>query len=379
MRNKIIAILMLSILLVTSACTAAATPTASPATEAPTVAAPTVEPTTSSYTITDAIGRTVSFTKVPERIVVVGKALFMIADAIYTFPEASNKIVAMGSAKQGNNDAISIIDPNAAVKETLTGDTVGADQIAAANPDLVIMKSSNKDKLGTPLEALGISVVYLDFETPEQYTRDLTTLGQIFQNQERANELIKYYTEKTETVTKATATLTDAQKPSVLVVYYNSKDNAVSLNVPPLSWIQTTQVVDAGGNPVWKDSELGKSWTTVTIEQIAVWNPDYIFVISYFSPIKDVLSSLKADPQWSELKAVKDNKLIGFASDVYSWDQADTRWILGLTWMAGTLHPELFPNLDIKAEAQNFYQTLYNMDSSTFESKIVPLFTGDIH
>jgi iron complex transport system substrate-binding protein len=379
MRNKIISILMLSILLITSACTAAATPTVEPATEAPTIAAPTVEPTASSYNVTDALGRTVTFTKVPERIVVVGKALFMIADAIYTFPEAGDKIVAMGSAKQGANDAVALIDPNGASKETLVGDTVGAEQIAAVTPDLVIMKSSNKDKLGTPLEALGITVVYLDFETPEQYTRDLTTLGQIFQNEARANELIKYYTDKTEAVTKATASLTDAQKPSVLVVYYNSKDNTVSLNVPPLSWIQTTQVIDAGGNPVWKDSELGKSWTTVTIEQIASWNPEYIFVVSYFTPISDVLATLKADSQWSELKAVKDNKLIGFASDVYSWDQADTRWILGLTWMAGRLHPDLFPNLDIKAEAQNFYQTLYNMDSATFESKIVPLFSGDLH
>jgi iron complex transport system substrate-binding protein len=63
---------------------------------------------------------------------------------------------------------------------------------------------------------------------------------------------------------------------------------------------------------------------------------------------------------------------------VYSWDESDTRWILGLTWMASKLHPELFPNLNIQTEAQTFYQTLYNMDSTTFQSKIVPLFTGDL-
>jgi iron complex transport system substrate-binding protein len=137
-------------------------------------------------------------------------------------------------------------------------------------------------------------------------------------------------------------------------------------------------VIDAGGTPVWKDSKLGNSWTTVTVEQIAAWNPDDIFVVSYFSPVNDVVATLKKDPQWAELKAVKDGKIYGFASDVYSWDESDTRWILGLTWMAGKLHPDLFPKLDIKAEAQNFYQTLYNIDNATFESKIVPLFTGDL-
>jgi iron complex transport system substrate-binding protein len=261
---------------------------------------------------------------------------------------------------------------------TLAGQNVGAEQIAAANPDLVLMKSSNEATLGAPLEALGIPVVYVDFETPEQYNRDLATLGTIFQNKARADEVAKYYTDKVNAITSVTSTLTDEQKPKVLVVYYNSKDNNVTFNVPPLSWIQTTQVIDAGGDPVWKDSELGKSWTTVNIEQIAAWNPEYIFVVSYFSPVNDVVASLKADPQWSELDAVKNNKLYGFATDVYSWDEADTRWILGMTWMASKLHPDLFPNLDIKAEAQGFYQTLYNMDSATFESKIVPLFTGDL-
>lgn len=336
-------------------------------------------PAADSFTVTDALGRTVLFSKAPERVVIVGKALFMIADAIYTFPEASNKVVAMGSTKQGSGDFVSLIDANAASKQTLAGDSVGPEQIAAATPDLVLMKSSNEQKLGAPLEALGVPVVYVDFETPDQYARDLVTLGQIFKNEDRAAAVAKYYTDKVSAITSVTSTLTDDKKPSVLVLYYNSKDNTVSFNVPPLSWIQTTQVIDAGGTPVWKDSKLGNSWTTVTIEQVAAWNPDYIFIVSYFSPVNDVVSSLKADPQWSELKAVKENKLYGFATDVYSWDESDTRWILGLTWMAGKLHPDLFPTLDIKAEAQTFYQTLYNMDSATFESKIVPLFTGDIN
>jgi iron complex transport system substrate-binding protein len=137
-------------------------------------------------------------------------------------------------------------------------------------------------------------------------------------------------------------------------------------------------VQDAGGTPVWKDANLGKSWTKVTIEQIAAWNPDVIFLVSYFSPVSDVAKQLKADPQWAALSAVKNNKLYAFATDVYSWDEADARWILGLTWMAGKLHPELFPGLDLKAEAQTFYKTLYGMDEAAFTAKIVPTFTGDL-
>ena len=333
-------------------------------------------PVSGGFTVTDALGRQVAFTQAPKRVVIVGKALFMIADAIYTFPEAADRVVAMGSTKQGSGDFVSLVDPNASAKQTLSGDNVGPEQIAAVTPDLVIMKSSNKDTYGDPLEALNIPVVYVDFETPEQYATDLVTLGQIFQNEARAKEVAAFYTDKTASITDVTSKLTDDQKPTVLVLYYNNKNNTVSFNVPPLSWIQTTQVKDAGGTPVWKDAELGKSWTTVTVEQIAAWNPQYIFVVSYFSPASDVVASLKADPQWSELDAVKNGKLYSYASDVYSWDEADTRWVLGLEWMAKTIHPDLFPSLDITAEAQSFYQTLYNFDESTFESKIKPLLSG---
>ena len=372
MQKRIIRIIAVVFLLGLTACAA------KPAADTIATAAPEVPATATPIVITDALGRTVTFDKAPERIAIAGKALFMVADALYAFPEAKDRIAAMGSTSQSNGDFITMIDDNAAAKITLADDSVGPEQIAAANPDCVILKTSNAEKLGTPLEALGIPVVYVDFETPEQYTRDFTNLGLLFQNEARAQEINQYYKEKVRAISDVTTGLSDDQKPTVLVIYYKNKDNAVSFNVPPMAWMQTTQVTYAGGTPVWQDAELSDSWTIVTVEQVAAWNPEYIFVISYFSPVGDVVSSLQADTQWSELDAVKNGKLYGFAGDVFSWDQADTRWVLGMTWMATKLHPDLFSSVDITNEAAGFYETLYGMDNDAFTSKIVPLFSGDL-
>ncbi len=100
--------------------------------------------------VTDALGRTIHFDKAPEKIVVTGKALFMVADAIYVFPEAGQRIVAIGSTTQGTNDFIPMIDPNIDQKTKLESDA-GPEQIAAVQPDCVILKSSMAEKLGTPL------------------------------------------------------------------------------------------------------------------------------------------------------------------------------------------------------------------------------------
>jgi molybdenum ABC transporter molybdate-binding protein len=326
-------------------------------------------------TVTDALGRTVTFEQAPTRIVLAGKALFMIADAIYLFPEAGRNIVALGSTAQGSGNFVPLIDPAFSEKISLEKDA-GPEQIAAAQPDCVIMKSSNAESLGTPLEALNIPVVYLDFETAEQYKRDLATLGQLFNNPARAEKLAAYFQSKVETVATAISGLNEDQKPRTLLLYYNEKDGSVAFNVPPLGWMQTYLVETAGGLPVWKDAELTKSWTKVSLEQVAAWKPDIIFVVAYFNPVIEVVEGLKSDPQWANIDAVKNNKIFGFAGDLYSWDQPDPRWVLGLDWVAATLHPELFPNYDIVKDAQAFYTDLYGMGDAAFKSDVQPAIIG---
>jgi len=329
-----------------------------------------------SFTITDALGREVTFEKVPSRIVLVGKALFAVADAIYLFPEAGKNIIALGSTQQGSGNFIPMIDPTFAEKITL-GSEAGAEQIAAAQPDCVIMKSTNAEKLGAPLEVLNIPVVYLDFETSEQYQRDLKTLGQLFQNPARAEELAAYYQGKADAISSVVSSLTDEQKPRTLLLYYSDKDGEIAFNVPPMDWMQTFIVQTAGGLPVWDDANPSKGWTKVNLEQIAAWNPDVIFIVAYFNPTDEVIEKLKTDAQWQALDAMKNGKIYGFAKDVYSWDQPDTRWILGLSWVAGILHPDLFPEYDIIKEAQSFYSDLYGMDEASFKENILPLLPGE--
>lgn len=320
-----------------------------------------------SVTIVDALGREVVLPAAPQRIVITGKALFMLADAAYLFPGAAEKIVGMGNAGQGSGNFIQLIDPNYAVKQVLDRDA-GAEQVAALQPDLVLLKSYLAESVGAPIEALGIPVVYIDFETPEQYARDLAILGKVFGDETRAAEVSAFYQNKMD---ETTAAVKDAPKPRVLLLYYNEKDGSVAFNVPPMNWIQTQMVEMAGGEPVWADANPAKGWTQVTLEQIAAWDADQIFVISYFKPATEVVDGLKADPNWSAIRAVQDGSLYPFASDLYSWDQPDPRWILGLTWLAGKLHPDLFPNLDMLAKAQNFYQSLYGLDEAFVEKNIV--------
>ena len=329
------------------------------------------------FDVVDALGRTVHFDKPPERIVLTGKALFMIADAIYMFPQAGKRVVATGDINQGSGNFIAMIDPDYKNKAVLKSDA-GPEQVAALNPDVVILKSYLAEKVGKPIEALKIPVVYIDFEIPEQYDRDINILGTLFQDPTRAGAVATFFKERVDRVQANLKGLSENQKPRTLLLYYSDKDGTIAFNVPPVSWMQTRLVEMAGGLPVWKDANPGNNWATVTLEQIAVWNADAIFIISYAKDPSEVVSALKSDQNWASLKAVKDGKLYAFAADLYSWDQPDPRWILGLTWLSGKLHGDLTKNTDIIAEARTFYQILFGLDPTFFDKNIQPTLKGDI-
>lgn len=327
--------------------------------------------------VVDALGRTVEFSEPPQRIVVAGKSSLTIVDTLYLFAEARDRVVGLVAGQQKPGAFLGFVDP-AFEEKTILEVEAGPEQIAPLKPDVVILRSFMADKLGKTLEQVDIPVIYVDLETPEQVFRDLGTLGQLFGNGTRAEEIRSYYESRLDYVANSLAGLSAEQRPSTLILQHSDKGGQVAFNVPSASWLQTTEVELAGGSPVWKEAALGGGWTVVNLEQIAAWDPDQIYVISYKSDSAQVADRLASDPQWQGLKAVKDGQIHGFPSDIFSWDQPDPRWILGVTWLAGKLHPGRLPELDMMEEVSQFFGQMYGLSHASFESHILPSLKGDI-
>lgn len=220
-------------------------------------------------------------------------------------------------------------------------------------------------------------MVYLDLETPEQINKDIQTLGKVFGNQPRADELVALYDQSRVKVTDITSEIPEDEKPDVLVLQYSDKGGEIAFSVPPIKFLQYKLVEMAGGNPVWNDIPTD-GWTVVTIEQIAVWNPDAIFIIQYQGKAIDAVEALKSNANWMLLNAVKNDQLFAFPLDFQSWDQPDTRWTLGLAWMAARLHPDLYPDYDLVAETRAFYTNFYNLSDEVITNQVLPLLKGDL-
>ncbi len=325
--------------------------------------------------ITDSTGHTATLDGIPDRIAIAGKATVMVQDTIYLFEDALVKVTALENRNQSAFSFLPVIDPNLNDKD-LFEINVGPEQIAAVHPDLILLKSFMAEKLGEPLEQLSLPVVYLDLETPEAFYQDISTLGQVFGQPDRADEIISYYQERVSLVETLVSDVETA--PSVLILQHSDQGGEVAFKVPPISWMQTRLVEMAGGSPVWKGMEAGGGWTVVNLEQIAAWNADQIFLIDYAGNASAVKAELMNNQIWSDFTAVQNDQLYAFAFDFYSWDQPDTRWILGLEWLATKIHPESTGDIDILEEVNTFYSFLYGMDQDTIDSEILPRLTGDL-
>lgn len=318
--------------------------------------------------VKDALGRTVQIGFPINKVIITGKAAWPIVTIAYMYPSAENCIYGLGQMI-ASASLFRMVDPNIDYK-IIAGpeiDMPNVEEIAAQNPDVVILKSYMKSELGDLLEGLNIKVIYVDLENLDTYLRDIKVLGKIFRDEVKAEEIAKDYQEKHEYIFSKTYSIEN--KPKVLLLYYSTKGGTVSFNVPAAGWLQTSMIEVAGGYPLSKELP-GTGWNTVSFEQIAQWNPDIIFVVTYFddpSP-SDVIDKLLGDPMWKNINAVAEGKVYAFPDDcnnvhaLGSWDSPGSRWILGLMWMAKKIHPPLFSDVNLAEEGKGFYMKMYGLN-----------------
>ncbi len=328
--------------------------------------------TEEAIVVTDALGRSVELSEPPQRIVLAGRAVLMIADAVYAFPGAGSRVVGVGRIDQGRGNFLRALDPRYGEK-TILERNVGPEQVAALSPDLVIIKTFMRETLGRGLEEIGVPVIYVELETPEQYARDLVTIGSVLGEPERAEELVAYFDRERERIESAVANVPPASKPRVLFAYVRPDETGLAFDVPPPGWIQTGLVHMAAGDPLWARDVTGRGWIRVNLEQVVRWNPEVLFVVSYRNDIGAIVERLQADPLFTGITAFSEGRVYPVPVDYYSWDQPDVRWILGLTWMAQTLHPDRFEGDYLESALYRFFQTVYAMDRAETDRIIVPL------
>lgn len=326
-----------------------------------------------TLTLTDAADQTVVLKTPLERIVVIGRGPFMAVHTLYMFPETRERLVGFENRSIETKNFLALLDPKSHEKIEL-GTNPGVEQILSLRPDLVIKKAYSVDKMAALLLQAGIPVLHVGLETPERFFDDLRNIGRLLQNPQRAEDIIAFYRVRLDRFIQRLTSIPDTLKPRVLILHLDGRSSASAMRIPPENWMQTIQTKTAGGNPVWLDAHPNPSgWNFVNFEQIAAWNADKIFIITQQSADAGaILTELRNNNLWKQLKAVQTGNLLAFPSDLIGWDSPEPRWILGMTWMALQIHPGLFSDIRMEDEIDAFFTFLYGLDKRVIDSGIRP-------
>lgn len=103
--------------------------------------------------------------------------------------------------------------------------------------------------------------------------------------------------------------------------------------------------------------------TNVTMEQVYKWNPDKILITNFTkAQPKDLYNNTIGNYDWSKVKAVKNKQVYKMPLGSYRSYTPGVDTPLTLLWMAKTVYPKQFKDININKETKNYYKKVFNVN-----------------
>lgn len=227
-----------------------------------------------------------------------------------------------------------------------------------------------KEQIGDQMEVVGIQPVYVSFETIEEIYRDVRIFGSLMNESEKSEAVIDFYTTNKNEIDNMVSS--SQLSPKTLLIQITESEGGFVYSVPPASWLQTAMIEDLNGIAVWKTDAMSGGWMDVNVEQIIDWQPEMVLVINYQGQSPLIINKLHEDAVWKEFIETYKIQLKPFVYDFQSWDQPDSRWILGYASLAHSLHPEAVTSGVVYDLVRDFYQKMYGLSLKLINDEIIP-------
>lgn len=265
---------------------------------------------------------------------------------------------------------MAVVDPAAAKIPKVEG-TPNREALLEQGIDLIMLRSVHLPAVG----AIGLPAVVsqppLDAHFAdaaafmETQKRMIRLFGQIAGGDavRRAEDWCAYYDAH---ITKLVERVRDVAAERRPRVYYLRGPAAVNTQGPNSDTYWYGQIV--GANMIVGGMKLDGQGP-MALEEILRLDPEYIFVGRQYSP-----DLVLKDPAWREVSAVRNHHVVPLPDGFSYWD-GGTDGALLADFIAKTLYPDRFTDLDLAAELQGYYRKFYGF---TFTPDQIELFLAGL-
>ena len=245
----------------------------------------------------------------------------------------------------------------------MDGDDVNIESLLALKPDVVFYNASDTQDLekleNAGLTAVAFSATKWKFNCTETFNEWMNLLDQIYpEHAGNREELIKKYS--TDTYNKIQDTVKNVEEKQKVLFLFQYDENAMITSSSKFFgqwWCDAVGAVN-----VAKDVPAEKTNAVITMEQVYEWNPDVI-VITNFTQAKpdDLYNNAIGSDDWSNVSAVKNKRVYKMPLGTYRTYTPSVDSPMTLEWLAQAVYPELFKDMDVKADVKEYYQNLFGV------------------
>lgn len=231
---------------------------------------------------------------------------------------------------------------------------LNVEELAAAGPEIIIDIGEPKDDMEADLnnleEQTAIPAVFISstLETmPDTYRR----LGELLGREERGEKLAQFC----ERIYSRTVSIMEEVGPEnkVNALYITGEEG---LNVLAKTSYHAELVDMLVNNLAVMDNPAGKgTGNEVTMDQILLWNPDYII----FAP-RSIYSTVGEMDTWDSVTAIAEGNYIETPDVPHNWmgTPPSVQRYLGLIWLTAELYPD-YCDYDVKEDVMEYYELFY--------------------
>ena len=283
---------------------------------------------------------------------------------------ALSTCLALGLAGCANSEGNGAAEPTApATEQEANADApepevlaAAREAVAAAAPQVIIdtgeAKKGAKEDLDALQEQLGIPVIFIEAKLSD-YGAAYERLGELLGMEERGSELSTYCTD---VYNMTVTTMENIPENERVRMAYLLGDNG--LNAIAKTSFQAAVVDMVADNVVVVDDVSGKgNGNEISLEQIALWNPDLI--VFQTGSIYDTVGN---DPAWKGIAAIDSGNYYQVPNVPYCWlnNPPTVNQLMGLQWLPRLLYPDAFDD-SIEDVTRTYFHTMYHYDLTDAE------------
>lgn len=243
----------------------------------------------------------------------------------------------------------------------LQGSNINVEKLLTLEPDLVLIQSGQSE-VRTQLENAGLTVVAFGvgtfkYDIINTYEAWIDLLSQIFPANDKMEEVTAYSKEVLELVQSRVSDIPEAERKRALFLFQYDETQMIASgrNFFGQYWCES-----AGAVNVAQDIEAGQA--TITMEQVYEWQPDVIFITNFTNTKPaDLYANAVGSDDWSLVKAVQEQQVYKMPLGNFRTYSVSADMPVTLLWVAKTIYPDLFSDIDTDAEVKDFYQRIYGV------------------